>query len=90
MAGRGIRGQQRCATLWVGFHNSAPPVRGERAVAARSSFALPQSPTREMPDRRKGERPETTLLRDHGMQSTTMRERKVTKLVSCQECRGTR
>ena len=47
--------------------------RRERAVAARPSFALPQSSTREMPDRREGEETATTLLRDHGTQSTTVR-----------------
>ena len=75
MVGRGIRGQRRCATLWVGFHNSAPPVRRERAVEARSSLGLTQSLTREKPIRRKGEGSETTLFRDHAM-STTRRKRK--------------
>ena len=55
-------------------------VRRERAVAARSSIALPQSSTRDMPDRRKGEEPATTLLRDHGMLLTTVRRRKSSKV----------
>ena len=80
MVGRGIRGQQRCAARWVGFHNSASPGRRERAVAARSSSALPECSTREKPVGRKGEGPETKLLRDHGKQSTTMRKRKSRKV----------
>ena len=66
---RGWKGYSRTAALYhlpVGFHNSASPVRSERAVAARLSLALQQSSTREMPVRRKGDGPETTLLRDEG------------------------
>ena len=61
--------------LRVGFHNSASPVRRGRAVAARASFALHKSSTTEMPVRRKGDGPGTTLLRDHGKQSSTRRKR---------------
>ena len=64
-------------------------VRRGRAVTIRSSFALPQPSTREIPDRRKGEGPATTPLRDYGTQSTTLRKRgKVAKLVLCHQCRG--
>ena len=35
-----------------------------------------------MPDRRKGEQPETTLLRDHGMQSRTLRKESKSSKVS--------
>ena len=62
----------------------------ERTAAARSSFALPQSSIREVPDRGKWNGPATTLRRDHGTHSTTLRKRgKRAKLVSCHECRGT-
>ena len=75
MVGRGIRGQRRCATLWVGFHKLASLVRRERAVAARSSLALQQSSTREMPVRRKGEGPDLFYPVITGKQSTTTRKR---------------
>ena len=39
------------------------------------SSALPESSTREKPVRRKGEERETTLLSDHGKQSSTRRTR---------------
>ena len=65
-------------------------VRRDKAVAARSSFALPESSTREMHNRREVEGPATTVILDHGTRSTALRKRaKVAKLVSCHECRGT-
>ena len=62
-------------------------VRRERAFAARSGIALPQSSTRGMPESRGGDGPATTIIRDHGTQSMTLRE-KVARLISCHECRG--
>ena len=84
-----IRVQRRCATYgWASATRRRWYVRRERAVAARSSFAIPRSSTREMPNRRKGEGPATSLIRHHGTQSTTLRKRTtVEKLVSCHECR---
>ena len=86
----GIRGQRRGVTLWAASKTRRRwYVRRERAVAARSSFAFPQSSTRKMSDRCKGEGPATTLIRDHGTQSTTLRkESGKAKLVSCHDCRG--
>ena len=68
--GRGIRGQRRCATLWVGFHNSASLVDSTHE-GCRSTIELRFTA---MPDRRKGEEPAHTLIRDHGTQSTTLRK----------------
>ena len=86
-----IRVQRRCATYgWASATRRRWYVRRERAVAARSSFAIPRSSTRETPNKRKGEGPATSLIRHHWTQSTTLRKRaKVAKLISCHECRGT-
>ena len=53
----------------------ASEVRHERTVTARSSFALPQYSTGEMPDMRKGEEPATTLSRNHKTPPTTSEKR---------------
>ena len=75
----GIKGRKRKErghkSLWVGFHNSASPIKRERAVTARSSLALHQSSTREMPVRGKGEGHELLYSVIRGKQSTTMRKR---------------
>ena len=89
MVRTGSRRQRRCATLWVGFLNSASPVRRERAVA--DTIELRFTSILDEGKACQAKKGKNQKLRYSVVTVNSRRleeENRKTKLASCHECLG--